>query len=171
MPRVVGGFTLCENPDHFLNGLGEWSEPSGGEAGPTVGLTVPIVSQPSAAVTWTNMPAAETFLLGSHRHATKVDLTNFTQVRLVVNKQATAGAAASIIYAKYRTAFDATVGNWSAIGTSAVSVAVNVQNTILSSSWIDLAAGAIADVFVCLAGSGGDGVLDPTFGNVVLQFR
>lgn len=170
MPRVAGGFTLCENVDHYLNGLGEWSVPAGGGGASAPALVVPILNQLAAAA-WTNMPVAETFFAGSHRHATQVDLTDFTQVRLVVNKQATAGAANSIIFAKYRATFDATVGNWSAIGTSAVSVAVNVQNTVLASAWVDLAAGARADVLVCCAGASGDGVLDPQFGAISLQFR
>ena len=142
-----------------------------GPAGATSLLAVPMCAATAAANAFTNMPAAETFLFSSHRHVVRVDLTNFTQVRLVVNKQATAGAAASKLYAKYRTAFDVTVANYSAIGVSAVEVAVNVQNTVLSTAWTDLVAGAKADVFVCVAGSGGDGVLDPAFGSILLEFK
>ncbi len=117
------------------------------------------------------MPLAETFLSGSHRHVQRVDLTNFTQCRLVVNKQGTAGAAASKLILKYRTAFDTTVGNYSAIGVSEVSIATNNQNTSSASAWVNLAAGAKADVFVCVSGSGGDGVIDPVFGHVAAQFK
>jgi len=42
---------------------------------------------------------------------------------------------------------------------------------MLVTSWIDLAAGAKADVFITLDGSGGDGVLDPAFGNIYAQFK
>ncbi len=142
-----------------------------GPAGPASLLCIPICASTAAAAAWTNMPAAETFLFGSHRHVIKVDLTNYSQVRLVVNKQATAGAASSILLVKYRTAFDTTVGNYSAIGTSSVQVAVNLQNSVQVSNWIDLAAGAKADVFVAVAGSGGDGVLDPSFGSILLEFK
>lgn len=141
-----------------------------GPAGPSTGLTIPLVMD-NAATTWTNMPLAASFFNGSHRYALKVDLTNFTQVRLVVNKQATAGAAASIVVLSYIGAFSVTLGSWLAIGTSSVQLAVNVQNTVLSTSWIDLVAGAKGDVFITLIGSGGDGVLDPAFGNIVAQFR
>lgn len=155
---------------NFLRADGTFAAPPGGGGGAGQ-LIVPICASTAANATWTNMPAAETFLFGSHRHVTKVDLTNYTQVRLVVNKQTTAGAASSVIFVKYRTAFDTTVGNYSAIGTSAVQVAVNVTNTVLVTSWVDLVAGAKADVFVAVAGSGGDGALDPAFGTISLEFK
>ena len=133
-------------------------------------MIVPLVSD-AAGITWTNMPAAVTFFGGSHRFATKIDLTNYTQVRLIVNKQGTAGAASAVVRLRYRTAFDATVTNWLTAGASEVQVAVNVQNTVLDSGWINLVALAKADVFVVLDGLNGDGVLDPIFGSVVAQFR
>jgi hypothetical protein len=73
----------------------------------------------------------------------------------------------------YRAAgFSTTIGNYSQIGTSAVSVAINTTNTILNSGWIDLTALAIADdVAVCVRSVNGDGVLDPQFGYAELQFR
>jgi hypothetical protein len=141
-----------------------------GGAGGSPMLVVPLVAD-GAAVALTNMALALGFLAASHRFATKIDLTNFTQVRLVVNKQATAGAAAAKIILRYRTAFDATPANWSDIGASEVSVAINVQNTVLSTAWINLAASAKADVFVCPLMSGGDGALDPTIGAVSAQFK
>jgi hypothetical protein len=117
------------------------------------------------------MPLAATFMFGGHRHVVKVDLTNYTQCRLVVNKQGTAGAAASKFILRYRTAFSATVGDYSNIGTGEVSVAVNTTNNVLVSNWVDLAAGAKADVFVAIIGSGGDGAVDPVFGSVIAQFK
>lgn len=126
----------------------------------------------AAVFTWTNMPLADTLLNGSHRHVTKVDLTEFTQVRLIVNKQATAGAAASKIRLVYATTFQTAPAGYSAIGASEVSCSpLNVQNTVLASSWINLVAGAKADVFLALVGSGGDGTLDPGFGSIVAQFK
>ena len=98
-------------------------------------------------------------------------MTAFTQVRLVVNKQGTAGAAASKVILRYRTAFDTTAANWLDIGTREVSCAINSQNNVVVSNWINLAAGAKADVFVCPLMSGGDGVLDPIVGSVTAQFK
>ena len=133
-------------------------------------LCIPLVAD-AANFALTNMAAALGFLGASHRFATKVDLTNFTQVRLIVNKQGTAGAAASKIILRYRTAFDATPANWLDIGTSEVNCAINVQNTVIASAWINLAALAKADVFVAPLMSGGDGALDPVLGSVVAQFK
>ena len=154
---------------NFLRGDGSWAVPAGGGGGVSQ-LIVNLIAD-GAGITWTNMPAAVTFFGGSHRYATKVDLTNYTDCRLIVNKQATAGAAAAIVRLRYITAFNTTVGNWLTIGSSEVSVAVNVLNTVIVSSWIPLVAGAKADVFITLDGSGGDGVLDPVFGSIVAQFR
>lgn len=133
-------------------------------------LCLPLVAD-GAGLTLTNQTAALSFLAGSHRYAGKADLTNFTQCRLIVNKQGTAGAAASKIILRYRTAFDATPANWVDIGTSEVSVAINVQNTVLASAWINIAALAKADVFITPLCSGGDGVLDPVVGNITAQFK
>jgi hypothetical protein len=165
------GDTGDQGPQGYQGPPGEQG-PQGiqGPPGSASILTHPIAIDP-AGFTWTNMPLAATFLSGSHRHVLKVDLTNFTQVRLIVNKQGTAGAAASKLILRYRTAFSTTVGDYSDIGTSEVSVAVNVQNTVQVSNWINITANAKADVFVCLVGSGGDGALDPVFGNIIAQFK
>ena len=133
-------------------------------------LCLPIVAD-GAGLTLTNMALALAFLAGSHRYATKADLTAFTQCRLIVNKQGTAGAAASKIILRYIGVFSTTVGNWLDIGTSEVSVAINVQNTVLASAWIDLAVGAKADVCITAVCSGGDGALDPVLGSISAQFK
>lgn len=127
-----------------------------------------------AALAWTNMPTALSFLFSTAtvgKDIQKVDLTGYTQCRLLVNKQGTAGAAAAKLILRYRTAFNQVVANYSDIGTSEVSVAVNVTNTYLETAWIDLAAGAKADVFVTVLGSGGDGTLDPAFGAIIAEFK
>lgn len=167
-PKGDTGDTGPEGPEGPQGPQG--TQGAQGPAGPASLLVVPFLVD-AAALTWTNMPLAETLFNGSHRHVLKVDLTNFTQVRLVVNKQATAGAAASKLILKYATSFQTSPGNYSAIGASEVSVATNNQNTVTSSAWINLVAGAKADVFLAVTGSGGDGALDPTFGSIVAQFK
>lgn len=141
-----------------------------GPAGAASLLCLPLVAD-GAGLTLTNMALALAFLGGSHRYAIKADLTNFTQCRLIVNKQGTAGAAASKIILRYRTAFSVTTTDWLDIGTSEVNCAINSQNTVVASSWINIAALAKADVFVTVLCSGGDGALDPVIGNVVAQFK
>ena len=121
------------------------------------------------------MPTVLSFFLSTAsvaKHVTRVDLTGYTQVRLLVNKQGTSGAAASKLILRYKASpFTQAVANYSDIGTSEVSVAVNVNNTFLDTGWINLAAGAQADVFVALLGSGGDIVQDPAFGMITAVFK
>jgi len=143
--------------------------PVGGSGGSYIQLD--LNANAAADATFTNMPAAVTFFLSSYRHVHQVDLSGCTQARLVVVKMATAGAAASKLMLRYIAAFSTTASNYLDIGTSEISVAVNVQNTVLASGWINLAAGAKADVFIAVIGSGGDGALDPKFGNVSAQFK
>ena len=146
---------------------------TGGSGGGT--LRVVLATPVLAALIWTNMPSAASFFLSTAtvaKNTTKADLTNYTQVRLLVNKQGTSGAASSKLILRYKaTPFTQTVANYVDIGTSEVSVATNVNNTFLATAWINLAAGAKADVFVDIVGSGGDGALDPAFGSVVAEFK
>ena len=134
-------------------------------------LSIPVL----AATIWTNMPVALSFWLSTATVAKgvlRIDLTGYTQVRLRVNKQGTAGAAASKLILRYKASpFTQTVANYSDIGASEVSVAVNVTNTYLETAWINLVAGAKADVFVALLGSGGDAALDPAFGYIHAEFK
>ncbi|MGE0757069.1 MAG: hypothetical protein AB7O38_08615 [Pirellulaceae bacterium] len=139
--------------------------------GVTMVRPVDVVYQGQASVTWTNMPAADTNFGGNSSRITRFDLTPFTQCRLVVNKAGTAANAGAKLHLRYYTASSLTVGDYLQIGTSEVSVAVDTTNTILSSSWIDLASGAKADVYLNVVGSGGDGAISPVFGTIKMQFR
>jgi hypothetical protein len=134
-------------------------------------LVVPIL----AALVWTNMPAALSFWLSTAtvaRGVRRIDLTGYTQVRLRVNKQAVAGAAGSTLILRYKASpFTQVVANYSDIGASEVSVAVDVANSYIETAWINLVAGAKADVFLALLGSGGNGTLDPAFGYVHAEFK
>jgi hypothetical protein len=126
---------------------------------------------PNASWAWSSMPAAETWH-ASNAACRKIDLTNYTQVRLTVMKLATAGPAGMLIRAKYRTTWDATVGNWAQLGVSDVACVIGTGvSQPYDSGWINLAAGARADVFVGIAGASGNGSLSPAFGNVMLHFR
>ena len=166
-PRGAGGPT---GPGGDKGDTGDTGPTGPSGSGGSAQLILPLVVH-GANITWTNMPAAVTFFSGSHRHVTRADLTNYSQVRFVVNKQGTAGQSGSKLILRYRTAFSTTVGNYSDIGASEVSVAVDTTNTVLSTAWTDLAAGAKADVFVCIAGSGGNGTIDPIFGSISAQFK
>jgi hypothetical protein len=123
--------------------------------------------------TWLTMPSALTFFDNSTGYVTQADLTAYNQVRLIVNKQGTAGAASSKIILRYQLTSGApfTASSYSDIGTSEVSVAVNVTNNILITSWIDMATAAKDDVWVTILGIDGDGTVSPQFGNIYAEFR
>jgi hypothetical protein len=151
-------------------GLGIFDWKSAAETGRQ--LMVPFMTGPSALWRWVNMPATGTFLLGLPHHIMLVDLSAYDQVRLVVNKQSTAGNAGAKFSLYYNVPpYSTTLLDYSIIGTSEVEVAIDTTNTILDSGWVDLATGAKADVHVAIIGSGGDGVLDPEFGQIWAQFR
>ena len=138
-------------------------------------MHVTIHAEVDAAATFTNMPAADTFLFSSHRHVTMVDVSGFTQVRLKVNKQGTAGQTGAKLILRYSSTFSTTVGNYSDIGTSEVSVDIDTTNSYLDSGWIDLNDDVLSvdgdDIFLAVVGNGGNATLDPTFGNISVSFR
>lgn len=151
----------------FLRDDGTFAAPPGGSSPQ---LIVPFIAEGANAAD-TNATAAARFFQGSHRHVQRVDLTNMTEVRFLVNRQATNGAAGYTLELRYHTAHATTIGTYSQIGTSAVSVNCVTANTYYQTAWIALAAGAKADVYLAIQGSGGDGVLDPAHGSIVAHFR
>lgn len=125
----------------------------------------------AGAVTATNMPAALSFFANSSAYITFADLSRFTGMALYINKAGTAGAAASQLFVRYRDAFNATATNWTQDITSPVmQFPVNTTNTMITSGFRPLVAGARSGVFIALMGTGGDGVLDPAFGLITAQF-
>lgn len=127
------------------------------------------LASPGAGVTLSDVAAADAFLSKSNRNVQKVDLTDFTQVRMTV-RVTTGATAGTKLVATYHTAFSTTLTDFVAIGTSAVECALSATGTI-TSSWIDLAAGAKADVFTTIKQTGGDGATDPVIAFLELQFR
>lgn len=125
-------------------------------------------SEADAGATWTNMPAAATFLFNSHRHVIGVDLTGMTAIRLRVNKQATAGNAGAKLILRYSPTFSTSVSSYSDVGVSEVSVAIDTTNAYLDSGYIDISPDAMVygEIFLAIVGSGGNGTLDPQFGTI-----
>lgn len=118
------------------------------------------------------MPAANTFLFGSHRHVTLMDISGMTYIRLKVNKQATAGQAGAKLIAMYSPSFSTNVSSYIDVGKSEVSVPIDSVNTYLDSGWIEIVNEArdAGDIYLAIVGSGGNGTLDPQFGNISVSF-
>jgi hypothetical protein len=137
-------------------------------------MYVPIHAAANSTLSWSAMPSAETMLNASTSRIQKLDLTNYTSVRLIA-KVNTAGASGAKLIARYNTAgsVSSTIsGNWTSdLGASEVSVAFGASTGMFDSGWISIAASAKGDYHVAVIGSGGDGSASPAFGGIQLQFR
>ena len=120
-----------------------------------------------AEVVVTNLPAAVTEWLGGVRRL-KADLTDYTQARMTATVGATPGSAGSKVAVQYST----DQSSWAYLDASAgPNAEVDSASTCETGAWVNLDAGAKADVFLRLVTVGGDGVVDPTVGLITVQFR
>lgn len=119
----------------------------------------------------TNQANAEAFLSAVARDITLIDLTTYSQVRLVTRVlTGSASANSPRLRLRYRTTFSATVGDYSDIGTSEVATSLT-STGVISSGWIDITDLAKADVYVTVTQIGGDGAADPVIGFINAYFR
>lgn len=144
----------------------------------TLGLTtgyyyqrVAIHANAGAGLTLTTHPSTQQFLGNSSRNVQAIDLTGYSHARLSIRVTTLSGSANTPkLRLRYRTAFSATVTDYSDIGTSEVSCSLAATGLIVS-AWIDLAAGAKADVFVLVEQLGGDSAASPVVGSIAAEFR
>lgn len=119
----------------------------------------------------TNLAAAATLLRASAASAKKIDLTQYTQCRIVAITGGVAGPAGAKVALMFKTTLGANAAAYASIGATAVEAAIETIDTAVASAWIDLATAAKADVFVTVVTSGGDGAIDPVVGTLEAQFR
>lgn len=124
-------------------------------------------------MTWSNMPAALTWFQGvaTVRPYWPRDLTNYTQARVQALMAATPGSTGAKVRVLYSATHDMIIGNYLTIGASEVQATIDAASTLTDSGWINLVAGAKADVWIALAGIDGNGTADPIFQHVWIQFR
>lgn len=143
---------------------------SGGAPQQTMEVT--FIADASANTTLTAMAAAEDYLATSVRHVTRLDLTGYTAVRMVVRRMATASAAGAVLNLKYsltdpNNTFAA--GAWSSIP---LQVSINTTNATLDSGWVTIPAGMrVNNVYIAVTQAGGDGSAAPVIGSVRAFFR
>ena len=118
-------------------------------------------------------PSTAQWLCNNNRNIIQVDLTHYTQCRLMA--RVTTGSTSPNtprIRARYYTSFSTTTNaaDYVDIGTSEVSSSV-ASTGMVTSSWTDLAAGAKADVFVTIDQIGGDSLATPAIGQLQIYFR
>ena len=154
---------------NFLRADATFAAPPGGG---TANIIYPLHADGSSNLTLTNQANSEQFLGNSNRNIVKLDLTNYTDVRLRIR---VAVGSASVnnprVYLEYRaTTFSTTIGDYLAIGASAVNVSLTTAGWV-ETAWIALVAGAKADVWIALLQNGGDAAADPALGNAYVEFR
>ena len=116
----------------------------------------------TAGLTWTTQPAGIAELVASVcRH--QVDLTGYNQCRISAYI-ATSGFAGSILFMQYST--DGGTNWFSLSGTIPIT-----QAQVQVSAWAAIPAGAVKDVLVRIAGSGGDGTVSPILKMIAGHFR
>ena len=127
-----------------------------------------------SSTTWTNMPAAHTVLLGNLCGIRRVDLSSYSQCRLNVIQAGGAAVSGAKLRLRYKTSSGSSSADaYSLISASEVEVSLGTTTGehYLESSWVDLVAGAKADVYIAVTGISGDGAADPTLYSVVAEFR
>lgn len=158
--KTVNGTTLLGSGDLVVGGGGGSSQ-----------FLIPFYTDAGVNLAFTNQAVAEQFLANSNRNITKADLANYTQVR-IISRVVVGSASVNTprIILKYHTAFTTTIGTFVDIGTSAVLASLTTVG-LIDSGWINLAAGAKADVFLTVTMIGGDAAADPALGMLVAQFK
>jgi len=131
------------------------------------------IMSPAVEAIWASQPLLDTELFGVTVHRVWQDVTNFTEVRLCGNVGTVAAFAGATLYAEYSIlgTFADNVLIDSALGTGCA-IPINVSGNF-ASAWavLDPLAIAAGDVAVRVMGVGGNGAVDPTFGNITLEFR
>jgi hypothetical protein len=140
----------------------------------TIQMCVPFHNVANANLTLTNQALAEQFFSNSNRNITRVDLTYFNQVRIVV-RVVTGSASVNNprLRVKYAIGFTTVIASYANIGTGAAEVAAALNlSGIADSGWVDIdSAAQTEDTFITVTQQGGDGVLDPAVAMVLVYFR
>lgn len=127
-----------------------------------VRLSIPFLG-PGSATVWTDQPAIKTEFRSTTVLRTKVDLTTFSQIKLIgrVTVQGFAGSVLGIDYSTDEAA-------WTTLATEIAIDSVGTKD----SGWINLPAAArVNDIFLRIYGTGGDGAVDPAFGVITARVR
>lgn len=131
---------------------------------------IPIVVCPSsAAIQWLNMPAALTEFLGLTIHRTRAHLGARTQAQLIANVQVP-GVAGSGLRVEVSLNNGAAWRALEAAPAVGPQVAIDVAGVVVSQA-ITIDPLVRKDVLLRVVGGGGNGVIDPTFGTLLLRVR
>jgi Collagen triple helix repeat (20 copies) len=153
----------------------KWVTPTAGSGGTDNVLSsmeVTFIADATANTTLTAMAAAEDYLATSVRHTTKVDLANFSQVRFVVRRMATASAPGAVVNLKYSLTDPASAFSAAAWMAIPAQLSLNATSVTLDTGWINMPAGMkVNNVYLSVTQAGGDGTAAPVIGSVRAFFK
>lgn len=131
------------------------------------------IVNPAAEIAWAAQPALATELFGTVINRVQQVTDNFTEFRINLNVGTVPGFAGAGLYGEYSilgTFADAVLLDGA--GGTGGRTAIDVTGQFYS-AWapLDPLAIAAADVTLRIMGVGGDGIVNPTLGNISIEFR
>src|SRR5574343_444356 len=139
-----------------------------GGSGGTIYTEQVIHAHPASALAYTNLPAAVAEFPGNTRARFAYDATNSSAYRITVH-QAVAGFAGSDLNLQYYLTGGST---WNAADSAgAGELDVGTGTGMKTGSWATLVAGAKTDALWRLVAKDGNGVVDPSWYEVKVQFK
>ncbi len=145
----------------------------GSKDSPTAGISNILSfawAPPDSSVSLLNQSAALLFFQNNSSYRTKMDLSGYTEVRMM-SHMLTVGFAGSFHECRYFTSFSTSVGDYLTLGSSAVR---NIHDStgLIDTGWINLVSGAkIDNVFLALVMDDGNGVVDPHVEQCMMYFK
>ncbi len=126
---------------------------------------------PDGTRTLTNQSTALQYFAINNGYRTKLDLSGFTQTRLI-SHVSTGGFAGSYHEVRYATTFAAAASSYLTLGSSAVRITHDTSTAMEDTGWIDLVSGAkIDNAFLALVMDDGNDTADPVIEQVQLYFK
>ena len=126
---------------------------------------------PDSGVSLLNQSAALLFFANNSSYRSKMDLSQFTDMRMI-SHVLVAGAAASFHETRYFTSFASGVGSYLEMGTSPIRNDHDTAPVIEDTGWIPLVSGAkIDNCFMALVMDDGDNTADPQVEQCICYFR
>lgn len=122
-------------------------------------------------VTLLTQPLAEQLFNNAAHNIQKIDLSGFTEVRVLCFVARNSSSANSPkLSLQYNDTYSTTPSDYDNIGSSAVEISLATAG-LIDSGWVSLIDAAKADVFLCLIQSGGDGVQSPEICRTFIELR
>lgn len=129
---------------------------------------IPVHSVSNATLTLTNQAAALQWLANNNRNIVRADLTDATEIRLLVRVVTISAVGTARIFAGYNTAYSLTAAAYTE--PAGLSVPLTALGMV-ASAWITIPPAMKADIFIGLFQIGGDGVADPAISHTYLEVR